>query len=474
MNKRVERISYAMRQWWVSKGLKRTVAERTVLTLSAMSSYVGRIVLAPRNSRFYHILTRVRIPDEHRMAERHHRRRIVDMRQLRVLALTVLFLVAGGSRVRAQNTPPIPIDRPATGGVTFTGTVVAGGTGMPLPYSAVTIDPIRRERFTDQKGVFTYYGLPAGAYRIRVRQLGYTPLDTTIRVSARSPVSPVLVMTRIATALAGVQVSAPPRLCHVPDQNGFVGDVDLATVLGEVRKNADRERLLRRTYPFEYRMAQSHSTVDLVTRTETTRYDTMTFRSDDNWKYRKGRVVSDDRSKLFGEVRVMRLPTLADLADRGFLTAHCFKYSGISELGSRPTHRIDFAPDSALIAPDVEGSIFIDSATYLIRRAEFRLTRGGTVKPAILGMNVTTTYREILPNVALFDEIASAQPLAAELPGANPTEFREKQQLLSFRFLLGGPPGTAGRKWILASEAAVSRISSPGTAAAPATLPPPP
>lgn len=395
------------------------------------------------------------------------------MRQMRVLAVSLAVLLAGSGRIGAQATPPGP-GAPPAGGVTFTGTVVADGTGMPLPYSTVTIDPIGRERFTDQTGTFTYYAVPAGRYRIRVRQLGYIPLDTTIQISERAPTSPVLVMTRIATALAEVQVSAPPRRCIVPEESGYVDDAELATVLGEVRKNADRERLLRRTYPFEYRMAQSHSTFDMVTRRQTIRYDTMTFRSDDNWKYRKGRVVSDDRNKLFGEVRVMRLPTLADLADRGFLTAHCFKYSGISDYNGVPTHRIDFAPDSTLAKPDVEGSIFIDSATYLIRRAEFRLTRGGTVKPAILGMNVTTTYREILPNVALFDEIASAQPLGVEVPGGNPSEFRERQQLLSFRFLRGGPPGTDGHRWIPAAGVEADTATVVKGAGAPAVTGPPP
>ncbi|MEO5590688.1 MAG: carboxypeptidase regulatory-like domain-containing protein [Gemmatimonadaceae bacterium] len=408
------------------------------------------------------------------MAERQSSKTYCDMLRLKVLAATVLFFLGWSNRVRAQDKPPISIVPPAASGLTFTGTVVADGTGMPLPYSAVTIDPVGRERFTDQSGGFTFYGIPAGAYRVRVRQLGYIPLDTTIQIGPRASVSQVLVMTRIATALAGVQVSAPPRLCIVPDEYGFVGDIELATVLAEVRKNADRERLLRKTYPFEYRMAQSHSTVDLVTRKATIRYDTMQFRSDDNWRYRKGRVVSDDRNRLFGEIRVMRLPTLADLADRAFLTAHCFKYSGISDFGGLPTYRIDFAPDSALIAPDVEGSIFIDSASYLIKRAEFRLTRGGTVKPPILGMSVITTSREILPNVALFDMIVSAQPLGAEVPGANPTEFRERQQLLSFRFLLGGPPGTAGHKWILASELVAGGSSPSSAARAPAVLPPPP
>jgi hypothetical protein len=42
----------------------------------------------------------------------------------------------------------------------------------------------------------------------------------------------------------------------------------------------------------------------------------------------------------------------------------------------------------------------------------------------------------------LFDEIKSIQPLPRSNPGDRATEFRETQQLLTFRFLYRGPPGT--------------------------------
>jgi hypothetical protein len=341
--------------------------------------------------------------------------------------------------LQTQQVDPTP---PATGqGPTFTltGTVIAEATRQPLPYSTVVMDPIGRERFTDQGGAFTYFAVPAGKYKVKIRQLGYTPLDTTIVVTAATT-NLVFLLNRVPSTLADVQVNAPVRRCIVPEENGFVDDEELATVLAEARKNAQRERLLRRTYPFEYKLAQQHDTYDTQDSTHRIVYDTTTFRSDDDWRYRQGKVVSGDFSKVFGDVRVMRLPTLVDFADTRFLTAHCFKYSGLSEDDSIPTLRLDFAPLPEIIAPDVEGSIFIDSASYLIRRAEFRLTKGGSVKPAILGMKVTTTYREVLPNVALFDEIKSVQPLPPS--GSRPnTEFRETQELLSFRFLFGGPPG---------------------------------
>ena len=361
-----------------------------------------------------------------------------------------------GAQVRTEGVRPAP-----AGSVTVSGAIVAEGTGLPVPYTTVRLQPLGRERFADKNGSFVYYAIEPGEYRLHVRMLGYLPIDSTIRVTANVPLALTITMVRIPTSLEEVKVTAPPRMCIFPSEMGFVDDPELATVLEEARKNAQREQLLRRTYPFEYRLAQAHETHDLEARTSSRQYDTVTFRSDDSWRYRRGRVVSDDRSRIFGEIRLMRLPTLADLADRNFLAAHCFKYSGVVQEQGKPAHRIDFLSDSTLKAPDVEGSIFLDSATYLIRRAQFRLTRGGSLKPPILGLEVTTTYREILPNVALFDEIHSVQPLPT--PGSNGKrlEFREIQKLLSYRFLYGGPPGTPGHRWIPANVRADSMMAAP-------------
>lgn len=366
-------------------------------------------------------------------------------------SLSLLLLIATSAGVLGAQVAPGGSNAPASDGVTLTGEVVAEGTAMPIPYSTVRLQPIGRERFTDKVGSFVYYAIAPGEYKLQVRMVGYIPVDTTVVVKSGNPIILTLTMKRIPTALEAVEVKAAPRLCLFPDEMGYVGDPELATILDEAKKNAQREQLLRRTYPFEYKLAQSHDTHDVKENLSSLQYDTVTYRSDDSWRYRKGRVVSDDTNRIFGEVRLMRLPTVADLADRTFLAAHCFKYSGIVDENGKPAHRIDFLPDSNLVAPDVEGSIYLDSATYLIKRAQFRLTRGGTVKPAIMGMEVTTTYKEILPNVALFDEIKSVQPLPPNSNG-QPREFRETQRLLTYRFIFSGPPGTLGRKWIPAGD----------------------
>lgn len=375
---------------------------------------------------------------------------------------SLLLLAASAGAAGAQGAPS-QSQAPAQGTVTLSGEIVAEGTATPIPYTTVRLQPVGRDRFTDRAGKFVYYSIAAGEYRLQVRMVGYIPIDTAIVVKANSPLAVSIVMKRIPTALEAVEVKAAPRLCLFPDEMGYVPDPELATILEEARKNAQREQLLRRTYPFEYRLAQSHETYDRRTRASAVQYDTVTYRSDDNWRYRQGRVVRDDRNRIFGEVRLMRLPTLADLADRTFLAAHCFKYSGVVDEQGRRAHRIDFLSDSNLVAPDVEGSIYLDSATYLIRRAQFRLTRGGTVKPPILGMEVTTTYREILPNVTLFDEIRSVQQLPPTIPRTEGREFREVQQLETYRFLYSGPPGTTARKWISAGDStSIAQADSAG------------
>ncbi len=385
----------------------------------------------------------------------------------------VLFVAiqagSAGAQIAPGEQPSVAADA-----VTLSGEIVSEGMGTPIAFGTVRLLPLGRERFTDRSGTFAYYSVLPGEYRVQVRMVGYLPFDTAFQVRPRVPAVLVIAMRRIPTSLDEVQITAPPRRCIFPDEMGYVDDPELGTVLEEARKNAQREQLLRRTYPFEYRLAQSHDTYDPATRKSTMLYDTVTYRSDDSWRYRKGRVVSDERNRIFGDVRLMRLPTLADLADRTFLSAHCFKYAGVVDEEGKPAHRIDFLSDSALVAPDVEGSIFLDSATYFIRRAQFRLTRGGSVKPPILGMEVTTTYKEILPNVTLFDEISSVQPMAASGQGGRRTEFRERQQLLSYRFLYSGPPGTPVWKWIFAGRDQGESVAAPAVPAYAQPFGPPP
>src|SRR5437868_1818587 len=62
------------------------------------------------------------------------------------------------------------------------GIVVAAGTEQSLPYSTVSTGT-GTQRFTGADGSFAFE-LSPGKYSFRVRQLGFSPLDTTITVVA--------------------------------------------------------------------------------------------------------------------------------------------------------------------------------------------------------------------------------------------------------------------------------------------------
>ena len=72
------------------------------------------------------------------------------------------------------------------------------------------------------------------------------------------------------------------------------------------------------------------------------------------------------------------------------------------------------------------GSAFIDSSSFLIRKAIFRLTKPEKLKPPVLGLEVTTSYREIFNGLSLFEQIHSEQALNLNSPVSTGLPFRAK------------------------------------------------
>jgi hypothetical protein len=136
----------------------------------------------------------------------------------------------------------------------------------------------------------------------------------------------------------------------------------------------------------------------------------------------------------------MIIPVLEDLGDPAFLQSHCFRYAGLDRDGSTATHRIDFQPVRSLRKPDIEGSVFLDTATFVVRRATFRLTRPELFNTALRELQVTTSYREIFPGVTVVGDVVSVQMLRGSNMSSRFARLTEKQRLLDFKFL-GTKPG---------------------------------
>ncbi len=316
--------------------------------------------------------------------------------------------------------------------MTVRGTVVAAESGVPLPFSIVALLPAVSERFTDHTGAFTFPVAP-GSYRLRVRQIGYTPLDTVLVVRADS--APVLHI-----ALLHLAVQLPPvtvlgtTACVAPGPPDPAIAPELTVVFGQVIENARRFELLADSYPYRSRIERAFTEVDRDGRSHVSKVDTILEYSEVKWRYEPGKIVGTGTGQLRGE-RLVRLPTLPDFADSAFVHAHCFRLVGRDTLEGGTYIRVDFEPAVSLRSSDVQGTAYLDSATFQIRYTAVRLTRPGRVAPGIVELVATSQFREVVPGILLHDRVRAVTTLPIPRAGSQPIERIEQQRLLEVHFL---------------------------------------
>ena len=270
-----------------------------------------------------------------------------------------------------------------------------------------------------------------------MKQLGFTAQDTEIIIDGRAQQIRV-VLQPSPFKLSTVTVRAS-KGC-IPGSDRRAG-ADFQTILAELQNNAERERLLVKSYPFEYRLAR---TFDAPTMSDAVHreYDTTSFRSDARPPYVPGELIRDDPSAHPPNSKQMMIPVLEDLGDPAFLQSHCFSYEGIAREKSSATYRIDFRPVGALKKPDIEGSVFLDTSSLVVRRAIFQLTRPNQFNLSLQELHVTTNYREIFPGVSVVGDVMSTRVVKGPGVGSRTIRLTENQRLLGFQFL-GSKPGEA-------------------------------
>jgi len=345
-------------------------------------------------------------------------------------------LCATATPLLAQRAHIHPAPAPAT--IIFRGTVVRQDSTSPAPYSSVELVEAHARHFADDAGHFSFK-VVAGRYHVRIRQLGFAARDTIVDISERSPPPTlVVVMKAVTIRLTDVNVRAP-QICTSPGVDSEATPI-LAEFMADVRQNADRELLLRRSYPFEYTVEDVQTSTP-VGSPDSARsvLDTLAYRSDALMPYGRGRTIFTDRSDPRGAWERMRLPSTLDFADSTFLATHCFDY-GVAESGN---YDINFRPLATITAPDVEGTVTLDSLTFVVRSAVVRLTHPGNVAPGYGRLEVRTTYREVLPRIALPDTISSTQRYSTPAPDSRPFIATEVQSMRALRFVGRAPSGVS-------------------------------
>jgi hypothetical protein len=351
------------------------------------------------------------------------------MRIARQMAITAVTMLAGISvEVRSQ------------GGVgVVTGQVIEQLSGKPLGYSVVSIAALDREQFTGADGRFTLPNLAAGRVTIRAKRIGFIPRDVVVEVKAGEAVSTSIAMSRIPVELPAVR--AEGELCTNP--GAPKNDVALAQLVEQLRQNADAYRLLLQRYPFNYAVQRTFSRRDVDALTMAVdKLDTLIYPSRRDYKYEAGKVlryVSSERNTYFVFAH------LDDFASDAFLDAHCFRYAGETTIDGASLLEIRFVPSSKIKSVDMEGSFFLDPATYQLRRARYSPSTPpppsgrNVVVPAAPRMSVTTVFVEVVPSVPVIGQVESESgPLRSRNSG-RPEYAIELHQLLRVDFLRGRP-----------------------------------
>jgi hypothetical protein len=282
------------------------------------------------------------------------------------------------------------------------GVVVSQAVQSPLGHSMITLQPIGREMFSDDQGRFAFAGLPPGRYRMRVAHLGFAPKEIPLDVSADSTVTRVRIeLDAVQVRLATVRVTAAAT-CTLPGRPDPMKERDLVTVLDQLEQNARQYRLLADSFPYSYLEERTTFAVRSDSVIMARRIDTLLLRSNDpTWTYHAGHVLSDNTGQ-----GMMHLPLLSDFASDDFIKSHCFRYGGVVQTLEGPAVRIDFRADDKLKAPDVNGSILLDAASYQIRSAVLQLSRiPDPMSRFVSRISATTLFREVEPSILVISHV---------------------------------------------------------------------
>ena len=319
---------------------------------------------------------------------------------------------------------------------TITGVVVARESGERLAHSVIAVPSLEIHRFADDSGAFVLRELPPGAFLLHVRRLGYAPKDLMITVADTASDSLRIELARVALKLAPVQVRADPQ-CTTPGL-GAVKDSALATLLMQLRMNGEQYRLLSERYPFVYSQERIYSSEMKTGDTRIDAIDTVVVGSKPPWRYRPGHILTRTGRRQRGDL-FFNIPTLLDFADPLFLDNHCFADGGLNNVDGTDLIRIDIVAWAKIETPDVNGSIFLDPATFQIRRSILRLSRSPKVS-GLLDMEVSTVFQEALTSIPIVTQVLAVQRFDPRAKRSRFVTGYEHHRLVGFRFV-GARPG---------------------------------
>jgi hypothetical protein len=266
----------------------------------------------------------------------------------------------------------------------------------PLRNAEVIDLDSRIGRFTDDSGVVRVPWPAARRLHLRIRQLGFKPVERIVDQSSDSSSGDSLriVLERVAFALPQV-VTREARRCESSDS---VGGPRAVPALEQLRLAAERYESFRRSRPFRVEVERRTITLNEDGKPRSVRQNKERVESND-WgdPYVPGEILHHEPAGFS-----VSLLFLAALADSSFWTHHCFSVRGISSFADQRVVEMDFSLAAGSRGPDWEGTALIDSSTSMLRRLQFRLT-GLPENETPRRLEGYTTFRSPSPYITIPD-----------------------------------------------------------------------
>lgn len=355
-----------------------------------------------------------------------------------VVALVITGLIGSVSPVAAQSAAALPRQ--------LTVRVVTSPEGIPLGYAVVAAAALGIERFTNAGGVVAIPIPAPGPVTLRVKRLGFTPKDTTVTVTDAGAQSAVVALTRVEVKLEAVTVVAWPP-CKRPGVPRRGGDARVRTVVEQIRQNAERYRLLTKTYPFNYASLREMGQRELDGTETIESTDTIVVTGQPIWSYRPGTLIAREDVRLLRRKTrsasewVMRIPSLSDLTEQVFIDNHCFHVAGLEEKEGQQLLRIDIVAAERLKSADVNVVAWLDPTDFQLRYATFALSKVPQELRGLLHSINRVTYVELLPFVSVMRLMTAENLVQYETPRRSTRTFIERQRILTLAFLGERPEG---------------------------------
>ena len=180
-----------------------------------------------------------------------------------------------------------------------------------------------------------------------------------------------------------------------------------------------------------------------------TKTDSINVPSDQRWHYKPGDIIVTSGVSVLGVRYAVMIPTLAVFADAEFVKHHCFHDAGEATVDGQTFRRVDFRAAEDIRDPDIDGTMYLDPATYVIRRSVISLSKKSRYTSSYDSVVVETTFDELVSGVPVITFTTGRNVLtyggrrpfgAASLPeGSRMLDDEESQRVREIRFVRDVP-----------------------------------